>query len=388
MYPASVVRSFRTVFGQAPTIVVRAPGRINLIGEHTDYNEGFVMPAAIDKAIWFAVSLRTDQAVHLHALDFQDSWRGDLSSLAVSGKGWPDYLLGPFSELLKDGHVIQGANVVFGGDIPTGAGLSSSAAVESGMLFALNELHHLGLSRTALAQLARRAENNFVGMKCGIMDMFASLMGKAGHVIQLDCRDLSFAHFPLELSNHSLLLCDSGVKHALVDSEFNTRRQECEVGVALLKKNFPMVHSLRDASLEMLEEVKSQLPPLVYKRCRYVVEENARVLAVKRALNAGDLGTVGALMRRTHIGLRDEYEVSCPEIDFLVDKALEHPAVLGARMMGGGFGGCTLNLLQVGALHNFCEMMAETYQNTFGRKLECYPVGLTNGVEVIEQWDI
>lgn len=386
MYPVSVVQSFQNVFGVSPAIVVRAPGRINLIGEHTDYNEGFVMPAAIDKAIWFAVSLRADQAIHLHALDFQESWTSHLSHLTVSGKGWPDYLLGPFSELLKDGHVLQGANVVFGGDIPTGAGLSSSAAVESGMLFAINELHHLGLSRPILARLAQRAENNFVGMKCGIMDMFASLMGKAGHVIQLDCRDLSFAHFPLELSSHSLLLCDSGVKHALIDSEFNTRRQECETGVAVLKSVFPAVSSLRDVTFAMLEQAQGQLSPVVYKRCRYVLEENARVLAVIEALNTGNLKEVGLLMRQTHVGLRDAYEVSCDEIDFLVAKALLHPGVLGSRMMGGGFGGCTINLVPTAAIHDFCQSMELEYQASFARKLACYPVSLTNGVELVKDW--
>lgn len=380
MYPASVIQSFQHIFGVPPSAVIRAPGRINLIGEHTDYNEGFVMPAAIDKAIWFAIAPRPDEVVQLHALDFDDHWETDLHNLSFSDKGWPNYLMGPFSELLKDGHTLGGVNVVFGGDIPTGAGLSSSAAVESGMLFALNELFDLQLTRPALARLAQRAENNFVGMQCGIMDMFASLMGKAGHVIQLDCRDLSFAHFPLQLSDHVLLLCDSRVKHALVDSEFNTRRKECETGVAILQKQFPEVRSLRDVTFDMLDQAGDSLPALVLRRCRYVLAENARVLAVIDALNAGDLNAVGQLMHETHVGLRDEYAVSCPEIDFLVDQAWGRPEILGARMMGGGFGGCTLNLIRTDAVSSFCDHLTSVYRDAFGEDLLCYPVHLTDGV--------
>ncbi len=304
-YPESVVQSFRQIFGENPALVVRAPGRINLIGEHTDYNDGFVLPAAIDKAIWFAVSPRADENLHFQALDFQDAFFGDIKNLQKSEKQWPNYLLGTFSELQKDGLLPGGVNVVFGGDIPTGAGLSSSAAVESGMLFALNELFKFGLSRPALARLAQRAENNFVGMNCGIMDMYASLMGRKNHALLLDCRNLETEYFPVNLPDYTFLLCDSGVKHQLVDSEYNTRRNECEEGVEMLKKSFPEqeIRSLRDVDLEMIFSEKNRLRKVVFQRCKFVIEENERVLSACKALKNNDLNEFGKLLYQSHEGL-------------------------------------------------------------------------------------
>lgn len=380
MNPSSVIRPFRAIFGQKPTLVVRAPGRVNLIGEHTDYNEGLVMPAAIDKAVWFAVSPRTDRQVHLHALDYMDTWIGHFSEIAPSDQGWPNYLLGPINELLRAGHKIQGANVVFAGDIPVGAGLSSSAALESGVLFALNEIFQLRRTLPELAQMAKRAENDFVGMQCGIMDMYASLMGKADHVLQLDCRDLSCAYFPLKLSDYTLLLLDSTVKHALVDSEYNTRRSECGQVIAALSNILPGIKSLREADMGMLEEVKPNLTDTLYNRGRFVIEENERVLRTQKALNQGDLATVGQQMHETHIGLSQAYQVSCPEMDFLVETAMSQPGVLGARMMGGGFGGCTLNLVPKTEADAFAQNMAVAYMEGCRKRLKAYPVSLCDGV--------
>ena len=383
-YPESVVQSFRQTFGEAPALVVRAPGRINLIGEHTDYNEGFVLPAAIDKAIWFAVSPRTDNVVHFQALDFGESYAGNLAHLTKQEKNWPNYLLGTFSELLKDGHRPGGVNVVFGGNIPVGAGLSSSAAVESGMLYALNELFGLGQSRPDLARLAQRAENQFVGMNCGIMDMFASLLGRAHHALQLDCRSLEVRYFPVHLPDCAFLLCNSGVQHHLVDSEYNTRRRECEKGVALLQKAFSNIDSLRDVGHDMIVSEKNRLGEVVFRRCQFVVEENMRVLAACNALENNDLVAFGQLLYQSHRGLRYGYEVTCPETDFLVESARAVPAVLGARQMGGGFGGCTLNLVRREAAADFQETLRTAYRDKMNRDLICYPVEITGGVETIK----
>ncbi|MEO6039422.1 MAG: galactokinase [Saprospiraceae bacterium] len=380
MYPDNIIRTYRERFGEAPALVLRAPGRINLIGEHTDYNEGFVLPAAIDRAIWMAVSPRSDATIILLADDFQDEYQGTLDQLQKSGKGWPDYLLGTFSELMKAGKKVGGVNVVYGGDIPLGAGLSSSAAVESGMLFALNELFQLGLSRPELARLAQRSENMFVGMQCGIMDMFASLMGRAGHALQLDCRSLEYRYYPVDFPDHTFFLCNSGVKHQLVDSEYNTRRQQCEEGVRLLQAVFPEIHSLRDVRPDMLQAERNQLPALVYKRCHYIVEENARVLAASQALEKGELEAFGELLYQAHRGAQTEFEISCPEVDFLVDLTRDRPEVLGSRMMGGGFGGCTINLVERSRVAEFHGFATRRYREAFGRDLPGWEVALTDGV--------
>ena len=380
MYPDSILQTFQQRFGEAPALVVRAPGRINLIGEHTDYNEGFVLPAAIDRAIWLAVSPRPDTTIHLYAQDLQEEHVATVDRLEKSGKGWPDYLLGTFSELQKDGKKPGGVNVVFGGDIPLGAGLSSSAAVESGMLFALNELYALDLSRPDLARLAQRSENNFVGVPCGIMDMFASLMGKADHALQIDCRSLDYKYYPVNFPDYTFFLCNSGVKHQLVDSEYKTRRQQCEEGVRLLQPAYPEVRSLRDVTLDMLAAEKSRFPEVVFKRCHYVVEENARVLAASAALERDELEVFGDLLYQAHRGAQMEFEISCPEVDFLVDLTRDHPGVLGSRMMGGGFGGCTINLVRRSEVADFQAYATRRYKEAFQIDMLSWEVALTDGV--------
>lgn len=384
MSKIQVIQAFQTTFDKSPDIVVCAPGRINLIGEHTDYNNGFVMPASIDKSVWFAVSPRRDDAIHLYAWNIKSFYQTTVQQLTKSDKiVWPNYLLGTFDELMKAGYVPGGVDVVFGGDIPNGAGLSSSAALESGMLFALNTLFKFNLPLPKLAWLAQQAENNFVGMKCGIMDMFASLMGKKGHVFRLDCRDLKYEYFPVNFAEHSLLLCDSGVKHALVDSAYNTRRQECEAGVAILQKIWPEVQSLRDVTPEMLKKAQKKLPPVVYQRCMYVVEEIERVLKASDALQNGQVSELGHLLYQTHEGLRNAYQVSCDEIDFLVEEASKVPAIVGSRMMGGGFGGCTINVIRNDAIAAFQDEISAKYLATYNHNLQCYPVELTDGVRAV-----
>ena len=383
MIAEAVRAAYHVRFSTAPEIIVRAPGRINLIGEHTDYNGGFVLPGAIDKAIWLAAGRRTDGRFAFYARDLGEFFLSENETPVFQEKhAWANYLLGVVSEARKDGLPIGGLNVAFGGDVPLGAGLSSSAAIESGAMFALNELYGLRLSPMDLVRLAQRGENNFVGMKCGIMDMFASVMGRENSVVRLDCRSLDFEYFPFQAPDFSLVLLDSGVKHALVDSEYNTRREECEEGVSVLQRHDPAIGSLRDVSLDFLQQQQNEMRPVVFRRCKYVVEEIARVEKACAALQKNDLRTLGRLMFKTHDGLNLDYQVSVPETNFLVEMARTDRAVLGARMMGGGFGGCTINLMQTEAVETFVEETSEAYQRVFEKAVKVYPVRLAGGVGI------
>jgi len=381
-----LTQSFKDYFGDYPTLLVRAPGRINLIGEHTDYNNGFVLPAAIDKAIYFAISNRKDKKCILYAYDLEDSYEFSLDNIQKSKKSWANFLIGVLAEILEKGKQINtGFNVVFGGDVPLGAGLSSSAAVESGIGFALNELYNLELSKLELALIAQQAEHKYAGVNCGIMDMFASIHGKANSVIKLDCQDLSFEYFPFNFPNYTLILCNTGVKHNLGDSEYNQRRAECEEGIRILQFAFPQVDILRDATIPMLRSQADKLPPIVFQRCKYVIEEIERVYVACKALENNDLKTFGQKMYETHQGLSQDYEVSCPELDFLVEHSQNFEAVVGARMMGGGFGGCTLNLIKADAADDFIKNISLAYHKAFNIQLQTYIVNISNGVEKIEK---
>jgi galactokinase len=383
VYPTQLTDTFRQQFGYAPTLLVRAPGRINLIGEHTDYNHGWVLPAAIDKAMYFAVAPRPDGRFRMVAHDLNDTYKTDIQSLTKSKSGWPNYLLGVVHELIQLDLPVGGADVVFGGDIPLGSGLSSSAALESGWLVALDTLYRLSLDRPHMARLAMQAENHFVGTNCGIMDMYASLMGRAGHALLLDCRSLATRYIPLDLPDHAFVLCNSGVKHALVDSEYNARRADCEAAVRVLADlSEQPIQSLRDVSSDLLSLLHGRVSATVRRRCSYVLDENERVLQACKALEINDLSTVGHLLFASHEGLRHQYEVSCTELDFLVEHAAQHSAVAGARMMGGGFGGCTLNLVRRGDLADFLEKITTAYHQQFGRHLICHVVQPSEGVSV------
>jgi galactokinase len=296
-----IAAAFRRYFGE-PAILVQGPGRVNLIGEHTDYNMGYVLPAAVDKAIWLALRPRNDGLCRFHSVDFDESFEMPIDTLARSSVHWANYLMGVLSELAKDGHKLKGVDCAFGGDIPIGSGMSSSAALECGFAFGLNELFALGYDRVQLSRLGRRAENRFVGVNCGIMDQFASLLGREGHLIRLDCRDLTFEYVPFERDDLRIVLCDTRVRRALAHSEYNVRRAQCETGVAILAKHFPEVKSLRDATLEMIEMHRSEFDPVVHKRCEYVVRENRRVVDGCAALRKGDFKAFGALMNEIHAG--------------------------------------------------------------------------------------
>jgi galactokinase len=377
-----VRRAFERRFGK-PTLLVRSPGRVNLIGEHTDYNQGFVLPGAVDKAIWLAVAPRGDERCRFFAVDFGEAYEASLESLAKSEVHWANYLLGVLSELMKDGHRPRGLDCAFGGDVPIGSGLSSSAALECGFAFALNELFALGYDREDLARLGQRSENRFVGVRCGIMDQFASLLGREGRVLRLDCRDLTYEYVPFERRDVRLVLCDTQVRRALAASEYNVRRAQCEAGVATIARHHPEVRSLREVTLEMLEIHRSELDPVVYRRCAYVVQENRRVVEACVALAQGDFVGVGRLMDQSHAGLRDEYEVSSAELDALAGAARAVPGVLGSRMMGAGFGGCTIHLVEEGALALFEERMTETFRQKLRKEPVVHVCRLTAGTEVV-----
>lgn len=374
---------YNDVFESKPTHVVRSPGRINIIGEHTDYNEGFVLPTAIDKAIYVAVGKREDDLIRLYAEDFKAYFELALNDIKPVEEGWPNYILGVVNQLLERGLSVGGFNMYIDGDVPLGAGLSSSAALECAAGFALNVLFDLQLQRVDIAKIGQLAEHTYAGVKCGIMDQFASVMSKAGHVVKLDCRDLSFAYTPLELGDYAILLLNTNVKHSLASSAYNDRRESCEEGVRLVQAQYPDVNSLRDVSVAMLDELVQSVDADIYTKCRFVVEENQRLNDACAALERGDLEELGRQLFRAHEGLSGEYEVSCPELDFLVEYVREFPEVLGARMMGGGFGGCTINLVKKSFQDLLIERLTPIYHSKFGLDLTAIKVVPSNGTEIL-----
>lgn len=363
-------------------LIVRSPGRVNIIGEHTDYNEGFVLPAAIDKAIYVAIGKADDEKIHLYAENFKESFEVAIADIKPTGH-WATYILGVVDQLIKRGYNIGGFNLALNGDVPVGAGLSSSAAVECAAVFALNELFALGIDKMEMVRIAQKAEHHFSGVMCGIMDMFTSMFGKKNHVIKLDCRSLEYEYKPLKLDGYKLVLLNTNVKHSLASSEYNTRRQQCEQGVAWVKKFHPAVNSLRDVDMQMLNAHVAAKDQIVYKRCRFVVEEIQRLLAGCDDLENENLHALGKKMFETHEGLSKAYEVSCKELDFLVEAVKNNPAVLGARMMGGGFGGCTINIVKEAAIENLVDQVGKLYKDKMQLELAPYVVKTAGGTQQV-----
>lgn len=365
----------------APAAVTAwAPGRINLIGEHTDYNDGFVLPAAIDRIMTVRARRNgTPSAVNLTDSKQQLSFSFDLRHFSPQGKGWHNYVMGVVSELQKLGGILDGFDAEFEGNVPIGSGMSSSAALECGFATALNELFRLGFNKRQLIEASQMAEHQFVGIQCGIMDQFASVMGKKDHVILLDCRSLEFQYFPLELGTFQLLLLNTNISHALASSEYNTRRAECEKGVSILQKQYPGIKNLRDVTLEQITAIKGKMPELIFRRCRHVVSENQRVLDATKALQAGDFNAVGELIYHSHFSLQNDYEVSCPELDFLVQQTLEKDYIPGSRMMGGGFGGCTITMIEKSRVAEFVDQISKSYRDRFGIDLDPIEVAIGDG---------
>ena len=377
-----IEQKYRELFCEEPYLI-RSPGRVNLIGEHTDYNEGFVLPAAIDKAIYFAIAPNNRHTCNLHAYDLTDDVEVDLQNIRKSDKGWPNYLLGVVDQIQRLGYEVPGFNCVFGGDIPIGAGLSSSAALEAGLAFGLNELFRFNFAPIKLVEISQRAENKFVGVQCGIMDQLINIFGKEKKVLKLDCRSLEHQYFPFEREDLRIVLCDSQVQRSLAASEYNLRRSQCEEGVRFIGMNHSEIHSLRDVSMDLLNEAKSRMDPVIFKRCKYVIEENERVLGACDSLSSGDAHAFGQKMNESHTGLRDEYQVSCRELDDLVYGALELGGVFGSRMMGAGFGGCTINLVSVNHLENFIEGMGRVYQDKLKKSPQIYITSIKEGTSFI-----
>ena len=383
---AHAVRTdFSRRFGYEP-LLVRAPGRVNLIGEHTDYNGGFVLPAAVDKEMTFAVGLNGGEKIRLVAYDLSEEFElANSAEIRPSDTHWANYLLGVAAQFQQRGHAVPGFDCVFAGTVPMGAGMSSSAAVECGLAFALDHFLKTDLEKMELARIAQLAEHTYAGVQCGIMDQFASLFGRDGHVVRLDCRSLDYEYFPFDTQACRIVLCNSGVKHSLASSEYNTRRQECERGVSVLQQHYQGIGSLRDATREQLEAVRAELGGTVFRRCTYVVQENARVEAACRHLEAGDLAAFGQEMYASHAGLRDDYEVSCAELDVLVEAAKAVPGVFGSRMMGGGFGGCTINLVAPEQVDGFIASVSAVYQEKLGLKLETYQTTIVSGAGLVAE---
>jgi galactokinase len=388
LLPRDVQSKFKELFEKEP-LVIRSPGRINLIGEHTDYNDGFVMPAAIDREIFFAISSSGDERSIIYSIKYNERFEVNLKDpQPVDKPQWANFLLGVLYQFKENGFPVKPFYCVFGGNVPLGAGMSSSAAMECGFAFALSEYHLLNVPRLKIITMSQWAEHHFVGVKCGIMDQFASVMGKADHAIVLDCRSLTYRYSPLDITEYGIVLCDTKVKHSLVESEYNTRRKECESGVKLLQKYYPQVKSLRDVSSEMLEKHRYELQGKVYNRCVYVVEEILRVQKASEDLDRGNLKAFGQKMFQTHQGLSHLYEVSCKELDFLVAEAKKSDAVLGARMMGGGFGGCTINLVKNDLADAFIREMQLKYREAFSIEMESYRVKVVQGTSRVSGEDL
>ena len=378
MIEKQVVSVYEKKYGHKP-LKIFSPGRLNIIGEHTDYNDGFVFPAAIDKGIYATFGLSDTSLCEVHALDMEERFEFDLNEIAPLPRvGWENYILGVVHGIMAKGKIIKPFRLIFGGNIPEGAGLSSSAALENAVVFGLNELFGLGLSKEEMILISQRAEHEFVGVKCGIMDQFASMFGQKNKALLLDCRNISARTFPIDLKDYQILLINTNVKHSLSDSAYNKRREVCEKVAALLG-----VKALRDANLKELSAISFELSDEEFQMARYVIEENERTLAASQAMKADDIASLGKLIYASHHGLQHQYKVSCEELDFLVDLTKEEPDIAGSRMMGGGFGGCTINIIKKNVVERFAKKASAAYKEKFGRECSIYQVAISDGTHTM-----
>ena len=374
---------FEKSFGSAPQKVVLSPGRINIIGEHVDYNDGYVLPAAIDKVICFAFEKSNSSKSKVIAIDLNEEFEVDLTQeIQLSDVVWTNYIRGVIKQLQDNGFSFGGFNCVFSSNIPVGSGLSSSAALECGMLFGIKELYNLTINKVDIALMGQKAEH-WVGINCGIMDQFSSVHGLENKVIKLDCNTLEFEYHDANFKDYSLVLFDSNVKHSLFTSEYNTRRIECEEGLSIIKNNFPDVKSFRDCTEEQVLSIRDKMNETVFKRVHFVVKEIKRVSQACEALDNGNIELLGQLLFETHYGLSQEYAVSCEELDMLVDTAKADENVIGSRLMGGGFGGCTINLIKKGHENEVKNKFANLYLDIFGIELKFYDVKIANGTTLL-----
>jgi galactokinase len=381
METSQIKDKFQELFGPGGALYT-SPGRINLIGEHTDYNGGFVLPGAIDKAMYCMIKPNGTDRVNAYALDLNESSKFGLKEEDKPKEGWAKYIFGVVREMDKRGKAVPGFDIVISGDVPLGAGMSSSAALESAVGFALNDQFGLGFTRQELATIGQSTEHNYVGVKCGIMDQFASCMGKEGSLIRLDCRSLEHEYVPFHPKGYQLVLLNTCVTHELASSAYNKRRESCERVVEAIAKRHPEVKLLRDANFDQLKEVKSEVSEEDYMRSEFVIGEIQRLLDTCEALKKDDYETVGRKMYETHAGLSQQYEVSCKELDFLNDQAKKH-GVTGSRVMGGGFGGCTINLVKEDKVEDFVKQASAAYEKEFGIQPKVYDVVIKDGARKI-----
>ena len=378
---ARIQEKFKTLFGEEGKLFASA-GRINLIGEHTDYNGGYVFPGAIDAGIVAEIKLNGSDKVHAFSLDYDEYVEFGLNEEDLPQQAWARYIFGVCRETLKRGGKVEGFDTVFAGDVPLGAGLSSSAALESTFAFAINYLFQNGIDKFDLAKIGQSTEHNYCGVKCGIMDQFASVFGKKGSFIRLNCKTLEYKYFPFDPKGYKLVLIDSCVKHELASSAYNKRRQSCENTAAAIRNNHPEVEFLSDAKRVWLDEVRDQIPSEDFMRAEYVIGEVQRVLDVCDALERNDYETVGEMMYQTHFGLSKLYEVSCEELDFL-NKLARKCDVTGSRVMGGGFGGCTINLVKEELYDTFIATAKEQFAAKFGHEPKVYDVVISDGARIL-----
>ena len=368
-----------------PELTVDSPGRINIIGEHVDYNMGYVLPTAIEKKIIFKFQKNgSDKICHVYSKGYNTGFELSLDKLEKSKIEWENYILGVLNEISKRTDKLKGFDCTLESHVPIGSGVSSSAALECGLAFGLNEMFDLGLTKMDIVELSQAAEHTYAGTKCGIMDQFASVMSKEGHVILLDCESLDYSYIPIQIKPYKIVLLNTNVSHNLASGEYNVRRAQCEEGVAVLQKKYPEVKSLRNATMDMLNEVRNELDETVYSRCSYIIQEKTRVLQAVEALKANNLKRVGELLYETHDGLSEMYEVSCPELDFLVAFSKKYDSVLGARMMGGGFGGCTINLVHEDAIEEFVKAASAAYENECKLKLTWFEASPSEGTSIVK----
>ncbi len=373
----AITEKFNSLFGNE-LCVYTSPGRVNLIGEHTDYNGGFVFPGAIDKGIYAAINPNGSNKIRVYSIDYQSLSEFGMNEEDAPKEAWARYIFGVVREMRKRGFDPRGFDAVFAGDVPLGAGMSSSAALESTFAFALNDIYNLGIDKFELARIGQSTEHNYCGVKCGIMDQFASLFGKKGHLMRLNCATMEFEYFPFDPKGYKVVLLDTVVKHELASSAYNKRRESCENACSHIKAKHQEINYLSDASSKMLEEIKNEISEEDYMRAKYVIGEKQRVLDVCDALEKGDYATVGDRMYGTHYGMSKEYEVSCNELDFLNDIAKEC-GVTGSRVMGGGFGGCTINLVKEELYDNFIATAKEKFNKRFGHEPKVYDVVISDG---------
>ncbi|WP_433779700.1 galactokinase [Flavobacterium anhuiense] len=379
----NTVAFFEKSFGSSPQKTVLSPGRINIIGEHIDYNDGYVLPAAIDKVICFAFAKNNTKTSKIIAIDLNEEFEIDLTQeVKLSDVVWTNYIRGVIKQLQDNGFSFEGFNCVFSSNIPVGSGLSSSAALECGMIFGIKSLFDLKIEKKDISLLGQKAEH-WVGINCGIMDQFSSVHGLENKVIQLDCNTLEFEYHNADFKDYSLILFDSNVKHSLFTSEYNTRRIECEEGLSIIKSHFPEVKTFRNATEEQVLNLKDKMTEKVFARVHFVVKEINRVIKACKALDQGNIELLGELLFETHYGLSQEYEVSCEELDMLVDTAKEDDAIIGSRLMGGGFGGCTINLVKKGHENEVKRKFSKLYLDTFGIELKFYDVKISNGTTLL-----